>query len=58
LEKTPESIVVVIIDYDDDLGRAGLETPIIGFKKGFLKQHIAMPLQGLRIRMLMRSSPR
>lgn len=33
MEKTPESIVVVVIDYDDDLGRAGLKTPIIGFKK-------------------------
>ncbi|MEM4970649.1 MAG: DUF373 family protein [Sulfolobales archaeon] len=33
LEKTPESIVIVVIDYDDDLGRAGLETPIIGVKR-------------------------
>ncbi len=33
LEKTPEKILVVVIDYDDDLGRAGVDTPVIGVKK-------------------------
>lgn len=33
LEKTPERILVVVIDYDDDLGRAGIETPIVGVKR-------------------------
>jgi len=33
LEKTPDRILVVVIDYDDDLGRAGLETPIVGEKR-------------------------
>lgn len=33
LEKAPEKILVVVIDYDDDLGRVGIDTPVIGVKK-------------------------
>jgi len=33
LDRPPERILVVVIDYDDDLGRVGLETPIVGVEK-------------------------
>ena len=33
VEKTPEKILIVVIDYDDDLGRVGIDTPVVGVKR-------------------------